>query len=69
MLKGENTLLCQSAANTKYISDWLRKTERVENPSSFCQPLFRRQQFSYNSRQTTRRDNNLLFEKMAVMIA
>ena len=28
------------------------------NPSSFCQPLFRRQQLSYNSRQSTRRDNN-----------
>ena len=35
----------------------------VENPSSFCQPLFRRQQCSCNSRQTTRRDNNLCFKK------
>jgi len=30
----------------------------VENPSSFCQPLFHRQQLSYNSRQSTRRDKN-----------
>ena len=40
----------------------------VENPSSFCQPLFRRQQLSYNSRQTTRRDKNLLFQKIVEMI-
>jgi len=30
----------------------------VENSSSFCQPLFQRQQLSDNSRQSTRRDKN-----------
>jgi hypothetical protein len=40
----------------------------VENPSSFCQPLFRGQQLSYYNRQTTRRDKNLLFQKIVEMI-
>jgi hypothetical protein len=38
-------------------------TFNSRNPSSFCQPLFRRQRLSYNSCQNTRRDKNLLFQK------
>jgi hypothetical protein len=36
------------------VKQWLKET----NPSSFFQSLFHRQQLSYNSRQSTRRDNN-----------
>jgi hypothetical protein len=61
MLKGEVTVLCQSAANIEF-SHLTGEIHRVSVNQ------FHRQRLSYNSRQNPRRDKNLLLKKIAEMI-